>query len=197
MNVLEATVKLVDVLAWPVVSIVIALLFRKSLAGIFQGRRLDTLQAGPLSATLSAEIDTLKETVDQSTRQTAIDWMDDSDGAEPGGSHDPYRTFRLAEANQVASTSPNAAIITATDVLINQLSELNSQSDGRAHSYDINDIIDNLVERNRIDARTAESLHGAVRIRNRVIESPQTHVSSETAQGYISLISTLLNRITT
>lgn len=173
MNTLDFIASLVASLAWPLIILVVALIFRRTIKETLS-RPLRRLKAGPLEAEWDEKVAAARVEVAESPEV--------ADAPPPSG---PLVSERLRE---VAERSPRGAVLGAYAEIEEALRERLSEA-GLAPALPMSGrrLADLAVERGIISEQAAESVRGATVLRNLAAHGPADELDARKAFDFLVL----------
>ncbi len=171
MSDLEFIAALVKALAWPVVVVVVVLLFRRQLAKLL-GQPLRSLRAGPLEANWDLQAAELRTEL--------------ADSTSPGPDGSSGATTDLAP---LAATAPVAAVLQAFSRIEDRLHELLADEPGRGSALQLARRASDL---RLISPEAVRAVEGAAVLRNLVAHGGPTDLDEPRARDYLALVDAVL-----
>jgi len=168
MNFIQPIIELLRVIAWPIVVLTIVFLFRRDLSGLLL--RVSSLRHNATELKFGEELATAADKVAQAT---------DENGAY-------LSTPEAQKTLSILEISPSSAVIAAWvdfERAAREVSELPLRKNNRP--VFIVDILDELVERGRLDSSDADFVHVLLKLRNAVLHAPVDELDRATAEKAI------------
>ncbi len=171
MSDLEFIAALVKALAWPIVVLAVALLFRRQLAKLLD-QPLRSLRAGPLEANWDLQAAELRTEL--------------ADSSSPGPAGSPDATADLAP---LASAAPVAAVLQAFSRIEERLHELLVDEPGRGSALQL---ARRAADLHLISPDAVRAVEGAAVLRNLVAHGRPTDLDEPRARDYLALVDAVL-----
>lgn len=175
MTALQFIASLVGSLAWPVVVLVVLVIFRKQVRQL-ASRPMRRLRAGPLEV----EFDRLLSEVEVSVTTP-------SDAVQSASSED----VALA---RLATTSPAAAVMDAHSLVEKELRDIvrTAVPEAGVSRMAIGQLLRLAVDRKAITPETAKAVEGVTVMRNLAAHGRASEITVERAQDYLALVDAVL-----
>ena len=174
MSILEFTVALIDALVWPLVVVVLSVLFRRQIVALLP--LLRRVKYGDLDFYFSEQLEEVESQVE----------------AIPPGNHVPAVADRVRE---IASISPRVAIIESwltVEAAVKALSDVGNSDPARSQVRMFS--LERSLEEAGVIDETVPALIGSLRaIRNKVMHISDFQVSELTALRYALVASTVVD----